>query len=117
MNNEIIAITRRIMRGVEVSDDTLMLNLIDRIGPGGEFMSAKETARRCRAEIWTPTLIDRDSWENWQAAGARTMEDRIQARLREILATHRPPPLPEGAAEKIEVILKRAEAREIQRQG
>jgi trimethylamine--corrinoid protein Co-methyltransferase len=111
MNDEIIAMTRRIMCGIEVNDDTLMLDLIDRIGPGGEFMSAKETARRCRAEIWDPTLMDRQPWVNWEAAGSPTMHDRLKARLREILATHKPPPLPDGAAEKIEAILQAAEAR------
>ena len=112
MNDEIIAMTRRIMRGVEVSDDTLMLDLIDRVGPGGEFMSTQETAKRCRAEIWNPTLMDRQPYETWQAAGAQTMNDRIRAKLQKILATHQPPPLPEGAAEKIEAILQAAEARE-----
>ncbi len=114
MNDEIIAMTRRIMRGIEISDDTLMLDLIDQIGPGGEFMSTKETARRCRTEIWNPTLMDRKAWVNWEAAGSQTMNDRIQARLREILATHQPPPLPDGAAEQIEAILQAADVRERQ---
>jgi len=117
MNDEIIAMTRRIMRGVEVSDDTLMLDLIDRIGPAGEFMSTMETARRCRAEIWTPTLMDRDAWINWEAAGSLTMHDRIKARVREILATHKPPPLRDGAAEKIEAILEAAKVREDLKRG
>jgi len=112
MNDEIIAMARRIMRGVEVSDDTLLLDLIDKVGPGGEFMSERHTAKHCRAEIWTPTLMDRQPWVNWQAAGAHPMLDRIRAKLREILATHQPPPLPDGAAEKIEAILQAAEARE-----
>jgi len=112
MNDEIIAMVRRIMRGVEVSDETLMLDLIDRVGPGGEFMSERHTAKHCRAEIWTPTLMNREPWVNWEAAGAQTMLDRIRAKLREILATHQPPPLPEGVAEKIEAILQEAEARE-----
>jgi trimethylamine--corrinoid protein Co-methyltransferase len=111
MNDEIIAMTKRIMRGIEVSDDTLMLDLIDQIGPGGEFMSAPETAKRCRSEIWNPTLMDRQVYDNWLAAGAQTMSDRIHARLKKILANHQPPPLPEGAAEKIEAILKAAEER------
>jgi trimethylamine--corrinoid protein Co-methyltransferase len=115
MNDEIIAMTRRILRGVEVSDDTLMLDLIDRVGPGGEFMSTKETAKRCRAEIWNPTLMDRQPYESWQAGGAQTMKDRIRARLQNILATHTPPPLPAGAAEKIEAILQAAQAREARR--
>ncbi|MBC7250214.1 MAG: trimethylamine methyltransferase family protein [Anaerolineae bacterium] len=112
MSDEVIAMVKRIMRGIEVNADTLMLDLIDQVGPGGEFMSARETARRCRAEIWHPTLWDREPWENWEAAGSLGMPDRIRARLREILATHTPPPLPRGVAEEIEAILMEAEARE-----
>jgi trimethylamine--corrinoid protein Co-methyltransferase len=112
MNDEIIAMARRIMRGMEVSDDTLMLDLIDRVGPAGEFVSTDETAKRCRDEIWVPKLMDRDAWVNWKAGGAQTMHDRIRARLQEILATHQPPPLPMGAAERIEQILEAAEARQ-----
>lgn len=111
MNDEIISMTRRLMRGIEVSDETLMLDLIDRIGPAGEFMSSKETARRCRAEIWNPKLLDRQPWVNWELAGSQTMHDRARARLREILATHKPPPLPESTRETIQSILRAAEGR------
>ena len=106
MNDEIIAMTRRMMRGIEVSDDTLMLDLIDAVGPGGEFLSATETARRCRAEIWHPTLMDRQNWVNWVESGAQTMHDRIRSRLQKILATHRPPPLSGDAAEKIQAVIE-----------
>jgi trimethylamine:corrinoid methyltransferase-like protein len=59
--------------------------------------------------------MDRQLWVNWEAAGAPTMYDRVKARLREILTTHKPPPLPDGVAEKIEAILQAAEARGKQR--
>jgi len=111
MNDEIIAMTKRILRGIEISDDTLMLDLIDQIGPGGEYMSSPETAKRCRIEIWNPKLMDRQPYDNWLAAGGKTMNDRIHARVKKILATHQPPPLPQGASEKIEAILQAAEAR------
>jgi trimethylamine--corrinoid protein Co-methyltransferase len=111
MNDEIIAMTRRIMRGIEISDDALMLDLIDRVGPGGEFMSTVETARRCRAEIWNPSLLDRNNWDGWQAAGSPTMQDRIRARVQRILSTHRPPPLPPGAQAEIEGLLNAAAER------
>jgi trimethylamine--corrinoid protein Co-methyltransferase len=113
MNDEIIAMARRIMRGIEVSDDTLMLDLIDKVGPGGEFVSTKETARRCRTEIWNPKLMDRHAWVSWEAAGAQTMNDRIKIRLHEILATHKPLPLPAGVAERIDAILAEAEVRAV----
>ena len=111
MNDEIIGMTRRIMRGIEVSDDALMLDLIDQVGPGGEFMSQEVTAKRCRTEIWNPTLMDRQPWDVWEAAGSKTATDRIRAKLGKILARHTPPPLPEGAAEKIAAILREAEVR------
>jgi trimethylamine--corrinoid protein Co-methyltransferase len=117
MNDEIIGMARRILRGVEISDDALMLDLIDEIGPGGEYVSAVETARRCRAEIWVPTLMDRNAWVNWEAAGSLTMHDRIKMRLREILAHHEPPPLSDGVQDEIETILEAAKERDRQSGG
>jgi trimethylamine--corrinoid protein Co-methyltransferase len=112
MNDEIIAMARRILRGVEVSDATMMLDLIDRVGPGGEFLSTKETAKLCRSEIWMPTIFDRDPWVNWEKNGSLTTLDRIRAKLRDILANHRVPPLPAETDARIHAILEAAEARE-----
>ena len=103
--------TLRVMRGFEASDDALAMDLIDQVGPGGEFMSQDVTAKRCRAEIWNPTLMDRQPWDVWEAAGSKTATDRIRAKLKKILARHTPPPLPDGAAEKIAAVLREAEAR------
>lgn len=117
MADEIIAMTRRVMRGIEVTDDTVMLDLIDRVGPAGNYMAEKETASRCREEIWSPKLMDREAWDGWTAAGSPTMHDRTQARLQEILASHQPPPLSKGATEEIDTILEAAEARERSREA
>lgn len=108
LTDEIIGLIRRMMRGLELNETAPILDLIDRVGPGGEFMSLKETARCLRQEVWISKLMDRQPWDGWQAAGARTMEDRIRERLREILASHKPPPLPSGAAAEIEAILRAA---------
>lgn len=110
MTDEIISMTRRLLQVIKVNEDTLMLDLIDRVGPAGEFLSTKETARRCRHEIWLPNLVDRALWVQWDADGARTMSDRVKARLEEILATHQPLPLPQAAVAKVEAVLRRAEA-------
>jgi len=111
MNDEIIDMTRRVMRGIEVSDETIMLDLIDEIGPGGEYITASETASLCREEIWIPTLFGRDPWEVWEADGSTRMLDSIRGRVREILAEHEPPPLAEDVRARVEVILREAEDR------
>jgi trimethylamine--corrinoid protein Co-methyltransferase len=111
MTDEIIALAKRVLRGIEVSEETLMLDLIDEVGPGGHFIATRETARRCREEIWVPTLMDRDPWENWMARGRPTMLDRVRERVHAILDTHIPPPLPLGVEGEIEAILRAAEER------
>ena len=111
LNDEIIDMMRRVMRGIEVSDETMMLDLIDEIGPGGEYITASETADLCREEIWIPKLFGRDPWELWEAEGSPRMLDSIRGRVREILAEHEPPPLTEDVRERVEEILRAAEAR------
>lgn len=112
MSDEIIAMVRRIMRGVEVNDDSLMLDLIDQVGPGGHFVAEPRSANLCRQEIWVPQLMDRNAHSSWVRSGKKSMEERVWERVREILRTHEPPPLPEGAAKQIEAILQEAEERE-----
>lgn len=111
MIDEIIAMQRRLMRGIEVTDEALMLDLIDQVGPGGEFISTRETAKRHRTELWAPTLMDRERYVIWEANGAQTMSDRIKVKMRKLLTTHTPLALPDGAAEKIEAVLRAAEGR------
>lgn len=113
MTDEIIALARRVLRGIEVSEETLMLDLIDEVGPGGHFIATRETAKRCREEIWVPTLMDRDPWDSWAASGRPTMLDRVRERVHLILASHQPPPLPHGAEAEIEAILQAAEERHL----
>jgi trimethylamine--corrinoid protein Co-methyltransferase len=112
MNDEIIAMTKRIMRGIEVNDDTLMLDLIDEVGPGGEFASAVETARRCRQEIYNSKLMDREPWDAWMQSGGQTMLDRVRQRLQQILASEQSFQLPREITKKITSILDAAEVRE-----
>ncbi|MBW2410284.1 MAG: trimethylamine methyltransferase family protein [Deltaproteobacteria bacterium] len=112
MNDEIIAMTKRVMRGLEVSDDTLMLDLIDQVGPGGEFASAIETARRCRQEIFNSKLMDREPWQDWEQNGSASMLDRVRQRLQYILSNDQPLSVSQKIAEKIESILAEAEKRE-----
>jgi trimethylamine--corrinoid protein Co-methyltransferase len=108
MTDEIISMVKRMQRGIEVTDETLMLDLIDAVGPGGEFLSRKETASRFRQEIWQPRLFDRQPWARWAEKGALTMPDRLRQRVQTILAAHTPAPLPSGASEIIQAVLQQS---------
>ncbi len=112
MTDEIISQAKRVARGIAVNDETLMLDLIDKVGPGGSFIATPETARRCREEIYTSDLMDRNAWTTWQENGAETMLERVQKKLAEILS--RPPSIQLSAdvLDRISEIIKAAEQRE-----
>jgi trimethylamine--corrinoid protein Co-methyltransferase len=109
--DEIIAMVKRIMRGIEVNPETIMLDLIEKIGPGGHFLEEPRSVALCRREIWVPKLMDRDAHIIWQQKGSKSMEARVRERLHKILASHQPPPLSAETTAKIQSILDEAEKR------
>ena len=110
IDNEIIAAIRRLARGFEVNDDTLALDIINKVGPSGIFLGQKHTLEHYKQEFWLPQLSDKDTFNAWQKKGSKTMAEVARDKVHEILATHKPEPLFDNAEEKISRILKRASA-------
>ena len=108
--DEAAGLVKRIMGGVEVSDETMALDVIDKVGPGGHFLGEDHTYRHFRAN-WFPKLLDRSNYEAWKENGSLTLGDRARARAKEILETHRPEPLPEAAQAEMARIIEQAEKR------
>lgn len=110
--DEIIGMAARVMRGVEVSREAIMLDLIEKVGPGGTFINQPASASLCRREAWVPSVLDRQPYALWVNKGAPTTEELAATKARQILANHQPLPLPEGVGARVEAILLAAEARE-----
>lgn len=107
MVDEIIGYTKRIMRGIRVNDETLAVEVINDIGPGGNFLTHQHTLKHFKDEIWEPTLADRQIYNKWVDDGSKTMSDRIRDKVRHILHNHVSQPLPEKAERKIKKIMER----------
>ena len=94
IDNEILGMALRVLRGVEVSDETLALEAIDRVGPGGHYLVDEHTLRHMRSEFYYPSaVVDRQGWESWQQDGSLDAHQRAKSIARDILAKHRPEPL------------------------
>jgi trimethylamine--corrinoid protein Co-methyltransferase len=110
--DEVISMVKRIMRGITVDDESLAVDVIHRVRPGGHYLADEHTFKHFKSEFWFPSLIDRNRWEDWRAAGGKSMRERVQEKLNHILETHEiSPALPPAAREKIEAILAGAEKR------
>jgi len=111
MSDEIVGMVKRFLSGVKVTEETLAVDVINEVGPGGNFLAHEHTANQMRKELWFPKLIDRSRYSTWQDAGSKTMGDRVRERVAEILATHEVPPLSAEVDKGIDAIIAVADAK------
>ncbi len=113
--DEIVLMLRRLLGGITVTDETLALELIQQVGPTGNFMAEEHTARLFRKELFFPVLFRRQTIDQWLADGARPIVAVAHERVQQILAKTGPVPLAPGADRNLEQLLQSAvaEAREI----
>jgi len=102
--DEIIGWLRRYLRKLEISEETLALDLIHEVGPDGHFLEAEHTLRHVR-EDWVPTVSDRFTYHRWAAEGATTLQQRANRKAREIMEDHRAEPLPEDVVKRIDAVI------------
>ena len=116
MCNELISYARRLLRGFDIDEDTLPMELIRKVGPGGSYLAEEHTARRHRQEFWRPHAFNRQSPANWLAMGGQAYGEAIAEKTRRILATHAPDPLPADISKALAEIASKAEQSLAQRE-
>ncbi|HEY5112653.1 MAG TPA: trimethylamine methyltransferase family protein [Coriobacteriia bacterium] len=110
LDAEVIRHCRRVVAGLSLDDDHVLFDVMARVGPGGQFLSAKEARPFLRnGEHLVPQHFVRGPYDTW-AAAATSEFARAATAVDDILATHQPKPLPAGAAERIEEIAAAAAA-------
>lgn len=106
LDAEVCGHARAYLRRFEVNDDTLALEVIHKVGPGGHFLGEKHTLTHFRKEIWSRELSDPF------IVGPMTngsFLERTKAKVREILSTHKPLPIQEDLCKEMRQILRDAE--------
>jgi len=87
--HEIITWLKAYMKGLEINDETLALDLIHEVAPDGSFIDTGHTVKHLREDHY-PELRNQKRFEDWFAGGASTLLDRATKKVEEILAAHRP---------------------------
>jgi trimethylamine--corrinoid protein Co-methyltransferase len=102
MDDEIISMLRRVVGGVAVDDETLALDVMREVIPrDGVFLAEMHTVKQIRkGAIWLPTVSDR--------TGVASGVERARARAKELVARHRPAPLPDDVIRQLDEIMERA---------
>jgi trimethylamine--corrinoid protein Co-methyltransferase len=94
IDNEVLGMAMRSVRGIEVNDEMLALDAIDRVGPGNHYLMDEHTMRYMRTEHYFPSdVINRQSRHDWEADGGKDARSRAKEIARRILAEHEPTPI------------------------
>ncbi len=101
--DELINYVKQFMRPLEINDETLALDLIDQIGPAGDYLSSEHTLKHYR-EDWYPKLFDRRNYDEWKRLGGTTLRQRAHAKALKLLASHQPEPLPAEVQAQLDAI-------------
>jgi trimethylamine--corrinoid protein Co-methyltransferase len=86
IDNEILGMIMRAVKGIEVNDETLAFDVMKKVGPGGHFVSSKHTRSHMRQEHYIPTLSSREFRERWEEQGSKDTFMRAREQVEEILA-------------------------------
>ena len=106
--DELIDMVKVSMGGIEINEDTLPLDLIEKKGPRSNYISEKHTLKHFR-KFWAPTLFDRSvNIENYKAC-----EERLREKTIKIMETHQPSLLPDNVVKE----LNKVEASLLERVG
>jgi trimethylamine--corrinoid protein Co-methyltransferase len=111
LDDDIAGMIGRFIEGVEVTDETLAIDLINAIGPSpGSYLESPHTHKWRQLEEYVPEVADTLSYQQWEERGRKSALDYAGERMEQILASHRPMPLTSGQEQAIEDILNDARA-------
>jgi trimethylamine--corrinoid protein Co-methyltransferase len=110
IDDEIISFVRRLMRGIDLTPETFALDVIDKIGPGGSYVTAPHTLQNYR-QVWYPRVLDRHNYGGWMKAGQPTANKTAREIARDAIANHKPVPLSQSTLDTLNEIIAEADKR------
>jgi trimethylamine--corrinoid protein Co-methyltransferase len=108
---ETISMMRRFVEGFSLDPESLALDIIHKVGPGGNFLTEEHTLRHFR-ELWQPILWDRRRVADWVAGGSTRLGDRLRDRTVDLIEHHQPAPLSDSVRDEIAHVLGAASTTE-----
>jgi len=113
IDNEILGAAFHITRGIEVNENTLALDVIKEVGPGGNYLTHEHTLKNFRKVRWFPAITNREKWADWESKGAKDMKQRAKEKARQILKEHHPQYLSPKLCEELDKFAEEAQRKAV----
>ena len=110
IDNEIYADVFRAIRGIDVDEERLALDLIDKVGPMGNFLAQKHTMKFLRlGDMRNSPLYDKRTMDRAKTEGVRPLQDAARDVARKILMEHEPVPLDQDVERELARVVREGE--------
>jgi trimethylamine--corrinoid protein Co-methyltransferase len=106
MSADAIRWVKQFVGGIDFSDESLALNVIDDVGPAGQFLGHTHTLKHLRDNMWLPLAFDHDVYDTWAAKGSKDYKTRARELAKELIAAHQPDPLASEIDVKLQELSK-----------
>jgi len=113
LDDEVCAAAVRMARGIEVSPETIALDLIKETGYNGNYLAADHTVEHFRKELFIPSLYSRESDEDWEKGGRKLALDHAREKAQKVLAEHQPRVLDPAVIKEMEEFRKMVAKRDL----
>jgi len=107
LDAEMLQMMSEVMTPLEVTEESLGLDAIREVGPGGHFFGAAHTLARYETAFYSPIVSDWRNFETWEEAGSETATQRANRLYKAVLADFEPPPLDQAIREAVDDFVAR----------
>jgi trimethylamine--corrinoid protein Co-methyltransferase len=107
LDAELLQMMAEFVTPIEVTEETLGLEAVREVGPGGHFFGAAHTLARYESAFYAPILSDWRNFETWQEMGSPDATQRANALYKRLLKDYSPPPLDPAVAEELAAFVAR----------
>ncbi len=107
IDNDIVTMVKRAIQGIDVTDDTMAVDLVKRAHEIKDFLHQKHTIQFMRRQS-RPKLIDRATRGAWEAKGGKDLTQSAREEARRIITTHQPEPLSDDVKKTLRDIVETA---------
>jgi trimethylamine--corrinoid protein Co-methyltransferase len=111
MSDEAISYAKKIMGGFDLTREKMGLDVIARVGHGGNYLAEEHTAKHFGEELWKPMYVNRENIETWQKNGEIKYDQVVTKKAIEVLASHKPASISKDVSKEMDRIIKEAEKR------
>ena len=109
LDNEMLAMVARVLHGVNFTRESLAFDVIQEVGPRGNFLGQMHTLQNIKKEHFIPKIFNRQVRVDWEKAGSKSAVDVAREEAKRILRSHQPEPLPAELNQELQLIIKKAE--------